>query len=126
LNGLDNKLSFDWDFHSVLETDRTAWQETIDLAFCPKNNQFPVTDTRWGLVGNAGCYSMSHTDSNGYATVIEVLAGYKEWFVAIPRPERGIDAFASINTFTNGFNIETANEDRFMWEKVCLDPTTIL
>ena len=76
---------------------------------------------RWGLVVTLGAHHLWHIDCNGFATYIDTQTGMKLWFVARPKESQAMD-FSSTSLFTEGFQLNAANLDRWDIEAVLLLP----
>lgn len=123
LNALDFPMPFsnlptDMPFSSEL----TAWRETLGRSFCRAADAFPFTTMRWGLCATSGAYHKLHCDCDGLGTFIKPQVGTKLWFLAVPKLNSGLDAFASIHLFLNDYDLDDTNTLHWDWEVVVLQP----
>jgi hypothetical protein len=73
----------------------------------------------WGLAATAGAMSYFHIDANGLATWIDVKTGSKYWILA--KPKKPLN-FAAISLFTDRYDQEAVNQDKWDLEAVLLLP----
>jgi hypothetical protein len=119
LNVLDLPIAIASSSPKGLSSDRVAFQRTLQAPMCKKRVEYPVVEMVWGLAVMAGAMSYFHIDANGLATWIDVKTGSKYWIVA--KPKKPFD-FAAISLFTDGYDQEAVNEDKWDLEAVLLLP----
>jgi hypothetical protein len=101
-------------------SDLVAFSATVDLPMCSRAISFPVASTRWGLGATSGAHHMWHIDCDGFGTYIDTQAGAKWWVVA--KPKYGSTRFSEPTLFTEEYDIDKANEDKWGLEAVLLLP----
>jgi hypothetical protein len=101
-------------------SDLAAFNATVDLPMCGRTVLFPVMSTRWGLAATSGAHHLWHIDCNGLCTYIDTQTGSKWWIVA--RPKDGFDHFSHTTLFTEDFQIDAANLNKWDLEAVLLLP----
>jgi hypothetical protein len=120
LNGLDFPMLSAPHPPTSFASDLAAFNATVDLTTCSRNILFPVASTRWGLAATSGAHHLWHIDCDGFCTYIDTQAGQKWWIVA--RPKNGSADFSRTTLFTEHFDINTANLNKWDLEAVLLLP----
>ena len=101
-------------------SDLAAFSATVDLPMCNRTVSFPMASTRWGLAATSGAHHLWHIDCNGFCTYIDTQTGSKWWIVAKPKP--GSLHFSEATLFTEEFDINKANLEKWDLEAVLLLP----
>jgi hypothetical protein len=105
---------------TAFASDLVAFNATVDLPMCGRTVLFPVASTRWGLAATSGAHHLWHIDCDGLCTYIDTQAGLKWWIVA--RPKNGSTHFSHTTLFTEDFQINAANLNKWDLEAVLLPP----
>ena len=101
-------------------SDLVAFGATVDLPMCSRTISFPMASTRWGLAAISGAHHLWHIDCNGFCTFIDTQAGAKWWIVA--KPKNGLAHFSQASLFTEEYEIDEANLEKWDLEAVLLLP----
>lgn len=105
---------------TTFASDLVAFDTTVDLPMCSRNILFPVSSTRWGLAATSGAHHLWHIDCDGLGTYIDTQTGLKWWIVA--RPKNGSTRFSHTTLFTEQYDLDTANFNKWDLEAVLLCP----
>jgi len=109
-------------------TDSAAWMCTKGAAGCSQEQAPPLADFRWGLAATAGAISWWHVDSNGFGTYIDAKAGRK-WIIVGRRKGHGhnFESFSEVDLFfSEGYELDEPNQEKWDLEAVILPPRTRL
>jgi hypothetical protein len=101
-------------------SDLVAFGATVDLLMCSHTISFPIASTRWGLAATSGAHHLWHIDCNGFCTFIDTQTGAKWWIVA--KPKDGSIHFSAATLFTEDFDIDKANLEKWDLEVILLLP----
>jgi len=120
LNALDFPMPCAPHPPTTISSDLVAFTATLDLPFCRRTIGFPVSSCRWGIAATQDAHHLWHLDCNGFATYIDTQAGAKWWVVA--HPKEGRDSLSNINTFSGGYDLSGANDEKWFLEAILLLP----
>jgi hypothetical protein len=114
-------------------SDSTAWRATKGRGGSTDGDFPPLADIRWGLAATKGAIHWWHIDSDGFATFIDVITGYKWWIVARERDsyvasgqKDATPRFGNVNLFLDSYQLEEPNDDLWNIEAILLEPGTRL
>jgi hypothetical protein len=110
--------------HHRFSSDSIAWRATKGRRDSTDGDFPPLADIRWGLAATKGAVHWWHIDSDGFATFIDVITGYKWWIVA--REKNAAPRFGNVNLFSDNYELEEPNNDLWHVEAILLEPGTRL
>jgi hypothetical protein len=108
-----------------LATDRRAWNDTLDKAYCKREQSFPNTDTQWGIAATAHSFTPWKMGPEGSCTYLRVVAGLAWVMIGFPKTLHP-SSFWSTSRFTGGFDLDACNDDMWDIEAVVLQPESTL
>ena len=110
--------------HHRCSTDSVAWRATKGRSGSSEYESPPLADIRWGLAATKGAVHWWHIDSDGFATYIDVVAGYKWWIVAKEK-DTGL-SLGHTSIFSADYQLEEPNNGLWDVEAILLEPGTRL
>ncbi|KAG5337958.1 hypothetical protein C0989_008561 [Termitomyces sp. Mn162] len=123
INALDNPLIRDPFPPQPYQSCWNAWEEVLDRGGCKRNQNYPLTDMRWGLASTGGTLHPYHIDTNGFGTFIRVDTGIKFWILATPKSQGKLEAFARTDLFVgSSYDPEKVNDKLWDLELMVLKP----